>query len=89
MSITLNDDAVLIILALDGAEGAQRELRELTDRDCIRVATVLDELVQRGLVECVDGEYDPTVKATIAACEAETERVRALAIAGAESRERW
>lgn len=78
---TLNDDAVLVILGLAEIDDMAIELRALNDRDCIRVAVVLDELVQRGLVGCEQGDYFPTMEALDAALDAEYDRQRQLAIA--------
>lgn len=78
---TINDDASLVILAHAGHEGALIELDVAKSRDLIRWASVLDELVRRGLIEAEDGEYFPTQLAVDAAVEHETERLRALALA--------
>lgn len=79
MSETLTDTESLVILGLAGAEGAERELAALNGRDVIKVATTLDRLVTRGLIEIEDGEYYPTLAACEAAQDFETAKVRKAA----------
>lgn len=79
----LNDDGVLVILNDAGHAGAVAEFNAecRTVRRAQHLRAVRGELVKRGLIELEDGEYFPTVEAIELAVEAETERLRALALA--------
>jgi len=75
----LNDDAVLVILATAGHEGAVAEYTAASMTRQARLWRVRTELVARGLVEIEDGEYFVGLDVIEAATEAETERLRVIA----------